>query len=534
MGNCLAGPKAAILRRENARLRAELSKAKAQAGIPPTPGLGPDHRNPKKTHKGKPEVVVIVDPYSSGQYLVQEFERQLWPMVGVQSSQELAGFWLAQFDEGQFAASVQHKDLKSTLKQLQEFKVVAVLPGSEPGVELAEELTGALGLPGNDPKTTRCRRHKYHMQERLREMNVRAIRQTFSNDVDEILKWQAQWGRWPVVIKPAESGGTDGVYMCFNEADVRSAVGKELGVLNCNGVVNDKLLVQEYLDGDEYIVNTVSYEGEHVISGILVYQKRKDPATKSITWENTRFLEPHGKIQDQLVEYTFRCLNALGIRHGAAHSEIMMTADGPCMVETGARMHGLKGPKITELATGLGTHELLVDIAVNEARVFKAILKQNYRYVLKKFSFETGLLNFGPDGILAEPIDVQRIRSLPSVVDVKETVKVGQYMPTTRDLATVVGVITQVFPTLEQCLADIAQIRKWEAEGFYVLEKPKPAAPAALAPPKGPSPKCSPMYAANHPVPFQLSPKPSFLPAGEVGELKLHLDSMEDLPEATI
>ena len=33
-------------------------------------------------------------------------------------------------------------------------------------------------------------------------------------------------------------------------------------------------------------------------------------------------------------------------------------------MEVGARMHGLKGPKMTELATGFGMHELAVDVFV--------------------------------------------------------------------------------------------------------------------------------------------------------------------------
>ena len=32
------------------------------------------------------------------------------------------------------------------------------------------------------------------MQERLREVGLRAIHQIYSNDVNEILEWQKQWG----------------------------------------------------------------------------------------------------------------------------------------------------------------------------------------------------------------------------------------------------------------------------------------------------------------------------------------------------
>ena len=47
-----------------------------------------------------------------------------------------------------------------------------------------------------------------------------------------------------------------------------------------------------------------------------------------------------------------KCLSALHIFNGASHGEIIMCHDGPCLVEVGARMHGLKGPQMTQMATG--------------------------------------------------------------------------------------------------------------------------------------------------------------------------------------
>ena len=41
---------------------------------------------------------------------------------------------------------------------------------------------------------------------------MRAVKQFYSGDLGEILAWREQWGKWPVIVKPAMSGGTDGVY----------------------------------------------------------------------------------------------------------------------------------------------------------------------------------------------------------------------------------------------------------------------------------------------------------------------------------
>ena len=44
-----------------------------------------------------------------------------------------------------------------------------------------------------------------------------------------------------------------------------------------------------------------------------------------------------------LIDYTVGCIDALAIANGATHNEIMMTKDGPCLVEVNCRVHGHSG-----------------------------------------------------------------------------------------------------------------------------------------------------------------------------------------------
>ncbi len=51
-------------------------------------------------------------------------------------------------------------------------------------------------------------------------------------------------------MKPAQSGGTDGVYFCHSARDVEEAFAANLNRVNANGNLNEKLLVQEFLKGE--------------------------------------------------------------------------------------------------------------------------------------------------------------------------------------------------------------------------------------------------------------------------------------------
>jgi len=308
---------------------------------------------------------------------------------------------------------------------------------------------------------------------------LRAIRQLYSNDLEELLNFCRNECSFPVIVKPAESGGTDGVFWCHSEKDVSAAFGSLIGERNVNGFVNDRVLIQEYLQGLEYVVNCVSHQKQHLCTCMWVYKKKKVPATNSIAYESSTIIESEGELQDRLRQYVFACLDALGIETGASHSEVIMTSDGPCLVETGARMHGLMAPRLTEMAAGIGTHEVVVDVLAG-AKLFARLGGQDYRYRLKKYVAHVLLLNQSIEGVLAQSLDQPGLRMLPSTLEVQANVKVGQPLCMTRDMASSPGVIFQLHPCLEQCQEDERLIRQLEATSLYQVQEDKePGSPAS-------------------------------------------------------
>ena len=61
-----------------------------------------------------------------------------------------------------------------------------------------------------------------------------------------------------VVVKPVKSAGSDDVTLCTSMDHVKQAYGNIQGKINGLGLENKATLVQEYLDGTDYVVDTVS------------------------------------------------------------------------------------------------------------------------------------------------------------------------------------------------------------------------------------------------------------------------------------
>merc|ERR1711972_759172 len=99
---------------------------------------------------------------------------------------------------------------------------------------------------------------------------------TGMGQVDRVLAtWPAGGnGKFKAVVKPCSGAGSDGVTICNSHQEVRAAFLKLDGTRNVLGLTTYEVLIQEYLVGDEYVIDTVSRDGEHKCVAIWKYDKR--------------------------------------------------------------------------------------------------------------------------------------------------------------------------------------------------------------------------------------------------------------------
>lgn len=480
-------------------------------------------------------VVVVVDPFSSGRYLVSELLNRGESLVAVQSSQSLPSFLTGGLDsdrealecgqKGRFLAIFDHTDdnednlecdaklrlpdekkdvddsqfIKAsthfTLQCIKQsgFNIKAVVAGSEPGVELAEQMQAALNLPfRNSVRTSMLRRDKYPMQEALRQANLRAIKQKFAQSPEEVFKWMSESDmEFPIILKPAMGAGTEGVCKCDDLQDVAQAFIAECGSgkLNVCGKQNNGLIAQEFLKGTEFVVDGISCgKGQHAVVTMFKYQKLPD-----LTYEYTRVIESTGEVQDSLRAYVAKVLDAVGLHYGASHAEVIVTKDGPCLVEVGARMHGGIGPEVMKDATGFGLYEFLADLTIGGEAVdrVRELVETDYRYKVVQHAFE-GKLNNRPEwqlvGTIQEEIgaflpgidedevqartmsaaqaEVNFVKLHPAIRHFHACAHKGEQLQSTTNLLNCPGVFLVVDESEQECEAAIQAVRKAEPAMF--------------------------------------------------------------------
>ncbi|SHL36154.1 ATP-grasp domain-containing protein [Streptomyces yunnanensis] len=295
-------------------------------------------------------VVVLVDSYTSGKYLPPEFSALGADLVHVQSTSEFMSS-MPTPDLSPYRAALVHEDIDKTLAQLEEYAPLCVMAGQEPGVLLADRLAERLGLPTNGTAQSEARRDKYRMGEALRAAGLHCADQFKSGDPAALVAWAEHRGEYPVVVKPLNSAASDGVYICRDAEEVRATALRIREARTIYGDTNTEVLVQSYLQGPEYVVDMVSYAGQRYVCGVWEYHKRLLPGGRNI-YDREHLLGADEGPAPELIAYVEQALDALGVRFGPTHAEVIVTPHGPALVEVGTRIAGNMHPGFHDRCTG--------------------------------------------------------------------------------------------------------------------------------------------------------------------------------------
>ncbi|MFE7132320.1 ATP-grasp domain-containing protein [Streptomyces sp. NPDC057638] len=379
-----------------------------------------------------PATGVVVDAYTTGNLLPAAFAAHGVRLVHVQAAPTVSTA-LPPPDLTRFTENIVH-DGETTLARLRALGPAFVIAGQDSGVALADRLSEALGLPTNGTALSPARWDKYATGERLGACGLRRALQFRSGDPADLVRWRkenAPETDFPVVVKPLSSAGTDRVRLCHSDEEIEAAARAVLSGPDVYGKPNTEVLIQSYLAGTEYIVDTVSRDGAHLVCGVWRYHKRLVAGRP--VYDRDVLLDPAEEPVPALVAYIRRVLDAVGVRHGSAHAEVIVTPHGPALVEIGQRMNGNMHPGMHQRALG-HDQAALTALAYLRPEEFRArhagrvYTRHRPAMVCNAATERSGTVT----GI--DPAAVARIEALPGVHAVAVKLATGDRMRPTTDL----------------------------------------------------------------------------------------------------
>jgi biotin carboxylase len=283
---------------------------------------------------------VVVDPVSTGAYYAPAFLPYGIRSIAVRSpgyAVDIAGH----FRESDFEFVVDFSgDVEELTKKIGSFgRVSFVLAGSHYGLELADQLATSLGVASaNDSSLSKVRHDKFELLNWLRLKGIIAPQQLLSGDLSEIRRWVTDVVKYPVVIKPRASAGTDAVTVCHNDKALIDGYDRIVGKADRYNNVNTHALVQSYVTGREFAVDSVSYEGRHRF--ICMWEATRDKGAFPFAYVQEMKTSDDEEFSI-ISKYVASILDACGYRYGPAHTEVILDSSGvPKIIELNARCHG--------------------------------------------------------------------------------------------------------------------------------------------------------------------------------------------------
>jgi biotin carboxylase len=290
--------------------------------------------------------VVMLDPYTSSERICDALlERNLQPIailserLNVPKEAQKIRLVKEKFSQMHYFNKNNYQELIEKLKQL---NIKYVLSGCELTNDIADQMANTLCHENaNSLDTIKHRMDKFEMQEAIRKAKLNAVKQLKISTPFLSLEQKSYLDSlgFPLIAKPTRANGTFSVFFCENINQVENAASQTINKFYPRyGVTIQEIVVQEYLQGVEYFVDTVSLKGEHKVISVQRYHKilhKGRPVYRYMEVADHRTEEAQ-----QCIDYVKQVLSAVGLKYGLAHTEVFLTKNGPYLVEVNPRVSG--------------------------------------------------------------------------------------------------------------------------------------------------------------------------------------------------
>ncbi|WP_296128074.1 ATP-grasp domain-containing protein [uncultured Anaerococcus sp.] len=219
-----------------------------------------------------------------------------------------------------------------------------------------------LGLHGVTKDTAEKSTIKSKMRDALKEFNVpipKYYKVTSYSGFQEAVEIILNSGS-KVIAKPADNSASRGVRLIDN---IKNLDLQEIYNYCKDNSYNGELMVEEYMEGPEVSVETISYNGEcHILQ---ITDKITTNAPYFVEMGHTEPSSLPKSTLEEIARVTKMANIAIGNNYGPSHTEIRITNEGPKIVELGARTAGENiATHLVPYSTGINMVECCINLAL--------------------------------------------------------------------------------------------------------------------------------------------------------------------------
>lgn len=253
---------------------------------------------------------------------------------------------------------------------LQYYPIAIQTVATEMGNVTACAVGEKLGLRNNSLKTALNTTDKSRMKKIFTANNIRSAKAVELYQDSDLTKPPFEF---PFVVKASDRSASRGVTFVENQQQYESAFVDAL-----NESHNKIVLAEEYLQGQQYSVETISSDGEHHI--VAVTEENTDGIPNFVETHHLMPARISDETYDGLKEFVFNVLDAFKIKYGAGHIELKYHNGEWAVIEIASRMGGWRD-EMAELSMGIDYLQLIIDSSVKDNKINICPLYRKYAVV---------------------------------------------------------------------------------------------------------------------------------------------------------
>lgn len=232
-------------------------------------------------------------------------------------------------------------------------------------IETVASVSKALELPQAFSSNVATERCKHKVRSALDDAGLANPKYFVAKNWEDASR-EAQRIGYPLIIKPTDLASSAYVTLVHNESELKQAF-TTLGQFtrNFRDQPREPLwLLEEYMQGEEFSVEAVTFQGETTVIGIT---------DKSLTGFPYFIEDGHmfpAKLPTEqanaIIEFSKKVLEAANHDHGISHTEIKLTANGPRLIEINPRPGGNYIAELIQHVTGIDFLNTHIQLALNQ------------------------------------------------------------------------------------------------------------------------------------------------------------------------
>lgn len=249
------------------------------------------------------------------------------------------------------------QDYTATIEVAKKYSISAIVTAAtDKPLFMMARVGKALNLPFYSEDTARWSTDKFQMKQRFWEGDVPCAKGCIIHNVEEATNLI-----FPVICKPRDNSGSRGVKFCQNIEELEECVDEALYFSKL-----DTVLVEEFIEGQEYSIESLHYDGKSEVIQITEKKTTEFPYNVELGHkQNANLSEEQRNAISGIIARISCCLH---FNNCPSHTELKINDRGIFIIETSPRLGGdYITSVLTPLSTGVNIEDQVIRLALGQS-----------------------------------------------------------------------------------------------------------------------------------------------------------------------